>query len=187
MEVYFSIDIESDGPIPARNSMLSLGCVALAPNGEVLGQFSENLEQLEEAKEDPETMDWWKKQPEAWKKCRENIKPAKQVMQEFCDWISSIRYHGEKITPVCIAYPAGFDFLFVYWYLIAFIGRSPFSFSALDIKSYAKALLKIDYRQCTKKRFPKKWFANTNAHTHIAVEDAYEQGVMFLNMMKDNT
>jgi len=34
--------------------------------------------------------------------------------------------------PVFVGYPAGFDFLFVYWYLIRFTGESPFSFSALD-------------------------------------------------------
>ena len=44
--------------------------------------------------------------------------------------------------PVFVGYPAGFDFLFVYWYLIRFAGESPFSFSALDIKTYAIAVLK---------------------------------------------
>ena len=48
-----------------------------------------------------------------------------------------------------VAYPAGFDFLFVYWYLIHFVGRSPFSFSALDMKTYAAALLKLPYRNAT--------------------------------------
>ena len=37
--------------------------------------------------------------------------------------------------------PAAYDFLFVYWYLIRFAGESPFSHSALDIKTYAMALL----------------------------------------------
>jgi hypothetical protein len=35
---------------------------------------------------------------------------------------------------VFVAYPAGFDFLFMYWYMIRFVGESPFSFSALGIK-----------------------------------------------------
>jgi hypothetical protein len=60
--------------------------------------------------------------------------------------------------PVFVGYPAGFDFLFVYWYLIRFAGESPFSFSALDIKTYAMALLKKDYRKSTKGGMPKHWF-----------------------------
>jgi hypothetical protein len=81
-----------------------------------------------------------------------------------------------KATRFC--YPAGFDFLFVYWYLIRFAGESPFSFSALDIKTYAMALLKKDYRQSTKGGMPKSWF-DSHPHTHIALDDAIEQGALF--------
>ena len=48
--------------------------------------------------------------------------------------------------------------MFVYWYLIRFTGESPFSHSALDIKTFAMALLKKDYRDSTKRQMPKKWF-----------------------------
>ena len=53
-----------------------------------------------------------------------------------------------------VAYPAAFDFMFVYWYIIRFAGESPFSYSALDIKTYAMALLKKPYRKSVKKRMP---------------------------------
>ena len=43
--------------------------------------------------------------------------------------------------------PAGFDFLFVYWYLIRFAGKSPFYHSALDMKTFAMALMRSDYRE----------------------------------------
>ena len=77
-----------------------------------------------------------------------------------------------------VAYPAGFDFLFVYWYLIKFVGESPFSHSALDIKSFAMAVLKRDFRQSTKRNMPKRWFDDL-PHSHIALDDAIEQGASF--------
>jgi len=55
--------------------------------------------------------------------------------------------------PVFVAYRAG-SILFVYWYLIRFAGESPFSFSALDMKTYAMALLKTEYRETVKKNMP---------------------------------
>ena len=84
-----------------------------------------------------------------------------------------------------VAYPAGFDFLFVYWYLMRFAGESPFSFSALDVKSYAMALLKTDYRDAVKRNFPKDWF-DAAPHTHVALDDAKEQGALFCNMLAAN-
>jgi hypothetical protein len=49
--------------------------------------------------------------------------------------------------PVFVGYPAAFDFMFVYWYLIRFAGESLFPQSALDIKTYAMALLRKGYRE----------------------------------------
>jgi hypothetical protein len=44
--------------------------------------------------------------------------------------------------PVFVGYPAAFDFSFVYWYLTEFAGENPFGYSAIDIKTYAMALLR---------------------------------------------
>ena len=87
--------------------------------------------------------------------------------------------------PVFVAYPAGFDFLFVYWYLMRFGGRSPFSHSALDVKTYAAALLKCRFHDATKRNMPRRWFGETR-HTHVALDDALEQGVLFMNMRKEH-
>ena len=51
-----------------------------------------------------------------------------------------------------VAYPAAYDFMFVYWYLIRFAGESPFSHSALDLKTYAMALMGTEYRDSIKKK-----------------------------------
>ena len=73
--------------------------------------------------------------------------------------------------------------MFVYWYLIKFTGRSPFSHSALDIKTMAMMLLGSDYRGATKRNMPSDWF-DPLPHSHVALDDAIEQGALFCNMLK---
>lgn len=180
-EIYFSTDVETDGPIPGPNSMLSIGSAAFNSSGELLGTFSANLETLPGAQPNPDTQAWWESNPEAWAACRKDTQDPVQAMQSFSDWVRS--FPGK---PVFVAFPAGFDFLFVYWYLIRFTGKSPFSFSALDGKTYAMALLKKGYRESVKKNYPQKWFPKNNKHTHVAVEDAIEQGRIFCNMLQYN-
>ena len=84
-----------------------------------------------------------------------------------------------------MGYPAAYDFMFVYWYLIKFVGESPFSHSALDIKTFAMAVLGVDYRDSTKKRMPRRWF-EPMPHTHVALDDAIEQGALFCNMLAES-
>ena len=173
-EIYISVDIESDGPIPGEYSMLSLGAAAFSKNKKLISTYQSNFDLLENAKQDPSTMDWWKTQPKAWEECRKNTRSASVIMPEFANWLKSL--HG---IPVFVGYPAGYDFTFVYWYLIKFNGSSPFSFSAIDIKTYAMALMKTSYRDSTKKNMPKNWFPS-HPHTHVALDDAIEQGLLFL-------
>jgi hypothetical protein len=75
--------------------------------------------------------------------------------------------------------------MFVYWYLIRFAGESPFSHSALDIKTYAMAMLKKGYRESVKRNMPRRWFDEL-PHTHRALDDAIEQETLFCNMLAEN-
>jgi hypothetical protein len=179
-EIYISTDVESDGPIPGPNSMLSFGSAAYTADKQLLSTFSANLETLPGAEADPKTAAWWKTQPEAWAACRTDLQDPARAMKNYVAWLK-----GLPARPVFVAYPAGFDFLFVYWYLMRFAGESPFSHSALDVKSFAMAMLKLDYRDSTKRAMPKRWFDKL-PHTHIALDDAIEQGALFCNMLAEN-
>ena len=87
--------------------------------------------------------------------------------------------------PVFVGYPAAFDVMFVYWYLIRFAGSSPFSHSALDIKTYAMAVLGTEYRSTVKPNMPRSWFGDS-PHSHVALDDAIEQGALFCAMLAAN-
>lgn len=176
-EIYVSTDVEADGPIPGPHSMLSFASAAFTPQGQRVATFSANLELLDGAQGHPDTLLWWAGQPAAWTHARSDAQPPAQAMQAYAAWLAAL-----PGKPVFVGYPAAYDFLFVYWYLMRFIGSSPFSHSALDIKTYAMAMLGLPYRQCSKRNMPKAWFTDA-PHTHQALDDAIEQGELFCNML----
>jgi hypothetical protein len=161
--------------------MLSFASAAYLPDKTLLGTFSANLHTLPGASPDPGTMNWWRQHPDAWEATRTDLQDPADAMQRYVLWV-----RGLPGKPVFVAYPAGFDFLFVYWYLIRFTGESPFSFSALDLKTYAMALLKTEYREAVKRNMPRRWF-DPLPHSHVALDDALEQGALFCNMLAENT
>lgn len=181
-ELYFSTDVESDGPIPGRNSMLSFATVVLDVDGKEHGSFSRNLQLLEGACPDPDTMAWWGRpeNKEAWQKCRESPVDPGSAMKDYTEWVRS--FPG---SPVFTAYPAGYDFLFLYWYIRAHGLESPFSFSALDVESYAAATLRCGYREAVERRMPDRWSLSF-PHTHVALDDAREQGYLAVNMIRES-
>jgi len=179
-EIYLSTDVESDGPIPGPNSMLSFASAAFLANKTLLGTFSANLETLPGARPNPDTMAWWRQHQDAYDATRVNLEEPAAAMKRYVEWVKTL-----PGTPVFVAYPAGYDFLFVYWYLMRFVGSSPFSHSALDIKTFAMAMLKCGYRDAVKRNMPKRWFDKW-PHTHVALDDALEQGALFCNMLADN-
>lgn len=179
-EIYFSTDVEADGPIPGTYSMLSLGSAAFSPEGQLLDTFQVNLELLKNAQEHPQTMEFWSKNPEAYKATRINTQEPFKAMRDFSNWVQ-----GFNSKAVFLVYPVTYTFMFTHWYLMNFLDATPFSHSGMDIKTLAMVALKCPYRNATKRNMPKRWFNNIHQHTHVAVEDAIEQGELFFNIMKD--
>ena len=176
-EIYVSTDVEVDGPIPGPHSMLSLASAAYRADKTLLGTFTVNLELLPGACGHPDTLAWWAERPAPWEAARKDARPPGPAMADYVAWLEAL-----PGVPVFVGYPAAFDFMFVYWYLMRFVGRSPFSFSALDIKTMAMTMLRRDYRRSTKSAMPKRWFDKL-PHSHVALDDALEQGALFCNML----
>jgi hypothetical protein len=180
VEIYVSTDIETDGPVPDLNSMLSFGSAAFLPDKTLLGTFSANLETLDGASSNPETLAWWETNPEAWEACRKDPRPPALVMPQYVSWLKDL-----PGAPVFVGYPAAFDFMFITYYLYRFAGESPFSYFALDIKSYAMALMKTQFQAVVKSQMPQRWFDDL-PYTHVALDDAISQGALFCNMLAEN-
>lgn len=177
-EIYVSTDVESDGPIPGPHSMLSFASAAFTSEGALLGTFSANLAPLPGAAAHPETARWWQTQPEAYAATQVDVRAPAEAMAAYAGWL-----RGLPGAPVFVAFPAGYDFLFVYWYLMRFAGESPFSHAALDMKTFGMCLLGGGFRDVSLARLRARWPTDL-PHTHIALDDALEQGHLFVAMLR---
>ena len=61
--------------------------------------------------------------------------------------------------------------------MMRFAGRSPFGWAALDIKTLGFALTGLPYRRTVKPALPAEW-KDPLPHTHVALDDALEQGAL---------
>lgn len=192
INMYFSVDVETDGEAPGVSSMLSIGAVAIDPvTNEPCGEFYRTLKRLPEARPNNRTMEWWDQHPKQWAETRTNPQDPKEVMQALHDWViqegKTIRgIHGMEVgpTPIFVADPGAFDFSFVFYYLHRFVGDSVFGFSAMCLTNYAMALLDTDFRiPGAKKNRPEEWNSPL-PHTHNALEDARQQADVMIRMRK---
>jgi DNA polymerase III alpha subunit (gram-positive type) len=184
--IFVSLDIETFGPIPGVNAMVELGAAAYDIDGNVVSVWESILEEPPETERDSATLKWWllPKNYDNFLRVTTGVKvPPRDAMLSFIKWQDTL---DGMISPVC--YPANFDYMFVYWYMMKYIGfPGRFSFSCIDLKTFAFSTLKLDsYARSFKGRFPKAWFNKKLKHTHRALDDAIEQGYTFIQMYRQN-
>jgi len=182
METFICFDIETDGPVPGKHSMLSLGAVAFHTDRSIISTFYRNMKPLAGAAQSPDTMNWWAKQPEAWAACQENPEDAAIVMPAFMEWAWSIPTR----PAVLMAAPMSFDWPFLAHYLHSFTDyehainrKSPFRLAGLDLGSFAMAVLNMPFGKINRTTLPASWHANSPAHTHKAIDDAMGHAMAF--------
>jgi DNA polymerase III alpha subunit (gram-positive type) len=176
-EIYVSTDIETDGWHPGENSMLSLGSAAYFSDKTLIDTFTRNLDILPDAEPNPETMEWWKTQPEAWAACRQDCQPADKAILEYHQWLVDLP--GQIIF---VGEPVAFDYPMVTYYLNRFANDNPFGYRVIDIRSLAMGLLGCNYTESSKDSLPDE-FNDDMPHSHIALDDAKEQGEIFCNLL----
>ncbi|CAM5621872.1 hypothetical protein SAVIM338S_05832 [Streptomyces avidinii] len=182
--VYISVDIEADGPVPGPYSMISFGaCVAGRQDG------------ASYTAADPERDTFYRELrpisaafvPEALavsgldrdRLVREGAEPG-AAMAEFRAWVREVSAGAQ---PVMCAYPASFDWMFLYWYLMSFGGDSPFGHSGcLDMKTLYAAKARVPLRAAVKRLMP-AGLLSRRPHTHHALDDAIEQAELMSSLM----
>lgn len=176
-------DIEADGKCPGLSNMLSFATAAFDVEKNLIGTFEANLELMEGTTPCPETMKFWNENDtnrKAYAATRVNTQEPAVAMKAYVDWLKELP--GQ---PIFVGYPAVYDFKWIDYYCVKYLGSNPFSFSrAVDVKSYAWAVMGKHFQSCSKRSMPRHWFDDL-PHTHIAIDDAIEQGAMFINMMRE--
>lgn len=169
-EIFISVDIEADGMVPGDFSMTELGAVVV---GRPDSSFEAFLRPIS-ARVIPAAAIVGKKDRK-W--LMENGEDPVTVMMNFAEWVKSVIPDGAR--PIFIGYNAAFDWMFVHWYFIHFIGENPFGYSALDIKSYYAGYGHVkSWGDTGIKKLPPE-FAPSRELSHSAKDDAQQQAEIF--------
>lgn len=181
-QIYIVVDIEADGPAVGRHSMLSLAAVAVTAENEA-GRFYRKLTPLEDATPDPDTIEWWKGQPEAWDEVTTNAESPDVVMKDFCRWIEDF-----DAEPIFVANPVALDYTFVSWYLFRF-AYNPFmneknAIRTLDMLSFISGKYGRTFNNSRRARLPSSLNEGTPEHTHKAIDDAIGHSIRLRKILK---
>lgn len=183
-DVYISVDVEADGPIPGPYSMLAIG-FAVAGSYDGVSYIAADPEEQTFYRELRPISDEF--DPEALavsgldrrKLFVEGCDPV-DAMNDADTWIRALR---DQRRPVLVGYPLVFDWMFTQWYFKRFCERgSPFGFSAgLDMKTMYAVKAHATVTASTKSQMPPHLLSDRR-HTHNALDDAIEQADMFTRL-----
>ena len=178
-ELYISVDVEPDGHVPGRNSIVSLGACAAAlrdDEGAVHPLDPDAEQHAFYALLRPISDEYLEKALRVTGLDRatheRDGRPPQEALPEFAAWVDGLAAaHGAQ--PVLAAYPLGFVWSFTQYYLHAFAGRSPFGQSAhYDMKTAYAALTRSAVRDAIRRRMPSALLGPKDSKTHHALADA---------------
>lgn len=147
------VDIESDGPIPHDYSMISFGAVVV----------DQALDKIFYGQLKPISDKWIPEALAVSGFSREqtlDFDDPSLVMQQFSDWLKQVC----TSKPMFFSDNNGFDWQFINWYFIHFLGHNPFGFSSTNLGSLYKGMQRdmfVNFKHLRKTK-----------HTHHPVDDA---------------
>jgi len=185
-DVYFSVDVETDGPIPGPFSLLSFAIVPagmMSAGGFVRTPTTDSLYlELKPISDEFEQEALAVNGLDRQRLLTEGMDPA-EAMRQAHDWI--LARSGDGI-PVLVAYPLTFDWSWLHWYFVNFTGSSPFKHSrGFDIKTAFAVKGNRPISEAGRKHLPAH-LLSALPHTHHALDDAQSQADVFAKLMEWN-
>lgn len=160
------VDIEADGPIPGKYSMIAIGAVLVDTS--LNCSFYRTLKPISD--------NYSEKALSISGFSRENtlkFDDAGDVMLDFKIWINK----NSKGQPKFISDNNGFDWMFVCWYFHNFLDMNPFGHSSYNLGSLYKGLVKdfkLNFKHLRKTK-----------HTHNPLDDAIGNAEAFLDIIQE--
>ena len=163
---YIVVDVEADGPIPHKYSMVCFGAIIVDPT----------LAKTFYGETKPISNLW---EPEALSISgfsrveHEKFDDPHEVMQKFAEWILKYNSHGR---PVFISDNPAFDWQWINYYFHFFLGKNSFGYSARRIGDLYCGIMK-DANQ--------RWkHLRKTVHDHNPVNDAKGNAQALLTMQE---
>lgn len=160
---YIVVDVEADGQIPYKYSMVSFGAVVVEPS----------LKKTFYGKVKPISELWIPEALNVSKISREEhltFEEPEKVFREFAEWIKE----NSKGHPIFISDNLAFDWQWINFYFHMYTGSNPFGFSGRRIGDLY-AGMKMD-------TFVKWKHLRKTHHTHHPVDDAKGNAEVLLQM-----
>ena len=160
---WVSIDIETDGLIPSKYSMISLGAVIVEKG--LKRTFYATLKPIsKEFNIDALSISGFSREETL------KFEEPKTVMLRFKKWLDD-NCQGK---PYFISDNNGFDWQFVNWYFHYFLGENPFGYNSTNLRSLYQGLnkdMKAHFKHLRKTK-----------HTHNALDDAMGNAEVILEI-----
>lgn len=174
-ECFISVDVETSGPIPPAFSLLSIGACSVAPvrSLDTPDTFYCTVKPLTDAGSDPVALQVTGLSLEEL--ALTGKEPA-EAMLSFGEWITATT--GEA-SPIFVGLNAAFDWSFINYYFHRFLGRNPFGFSALDIKSVYLGATGCSWTDTRSSQMSKALGLWHGKMSHQALDDAQAQAELF--------
>lgn len=163
---YIVVDVEADGEIPYRNSMVCFGAIIVEPT--LSKTFYGQTKPISEIwKPDALAVSGFSREE------HEEFPDPKLTMLMFDDWIKV----NSKGHPIFISDNPCFDWQWINYYFHTYLGKNPFGFSGRRIGDMYAGLVKDTYAKWKQLR--------RTSHTHHPVDDAKGNAEVLLHM-RDN-
>lgn len=169
---FIMVDLETAGPNPSNYALLSIGaCMLKKPRA----TFYIELQPDKEAQE-----------PEAMlihglnmQELKQNAVAPKKALLNFEEWIKEQVPDGEK--PIFVGFNAAFDWMFLNDYFFRYLGRNPFGYAPLDIKSLYMGVKHVPWALTAMK------YIKNKPLRHNALADALDQAEILADLWKELT
>jgi DNA polymerase III epsilon subunit-like protein len=172
-ETFISIDVETAGPTPGRYALLAIGaCLVEDPQH----GFYIELQPVADGFT-PEAMAIHGLSLEVLKD--QGVEPG-EGLRRFEAWIREATPHGSQ--PVMVAFNAPFDWSFINYYFLNYVGLNPFGHAALDVKAFAMGLLGVPWAETTMRHLAGRYLDGAML-SHNALEDARVQAHLFQKLL----
>lgn len=179
---YFSVDLETSGPVPGRHNLLSIGLThvrrlqgSYQPMASHYVELRPVFPEFEEAAMRVNGLDRERLEKEG--------RPPAEAMKALVTWVDEQNQSRQR--PVFVAHNAPFDWMF--WaYHVGHAGlENPFGFSALDTKALAMGALGLPWEDTSLKTVAGLVHAShpDPSQLHHAGEDARHTARVFCALM----
>lgn len=181
--LYFSFDIESDGPVPGINSLMSIGIAIIDANKKIRYAYEINLKPLESAQQDENKVIILSKNKDRYDYLTKDQQDPQEIFSIFKIIID---YLNKKYIIIPIAWSASSDWQFLNYYFCKFTGSNPVGNYCKCISSYLWSVTKSKDHNIDDELY-KKYEEEYKEKKYGPLTNAKYQGFIFINIFDNNT